>query len=69
MGASVGLDEGGILCSVAISSKMLAVLQKVEAAREQHFAELRASAKREAEAKARAKSLAKARRRAPTSPD
>jgi hypothetical protein len=45
---------------------MLAVIQKVEAAREQLFAELRASAKRDAQVKARAKTLAKTRRRKPT---
>lgn len=50
---------------VAISPKMLAVLQKVEAAREQHFADLRASAKRDAKEKARVKALAKDRSQTP----
>jgi hypothetical protein len=48
---------------VAISPKMLAILQKVEAAEEQRFADLRASAKRDATEKARSKALAKARSR------
>jgi len=52
--------------SVAISAKMLAVLQKVEAARDQLFAELRAGAKRDAEVKAQARIRAKARPRKPT---
>ena len=42
------------------------MLQKVDAAIEQHFADLRARAKRDAEVKARAKILIKARRRPPT---
>jgi hypothetical protein len=45
---------------------MLAILQKVEAAEEQRFADLRASAKRDATEKARGKALAKARSRNPT---
>ena len=49
---------------MAISPKMLAILQKVDDAREHLFAGLRESAKRDAEAKARAK--ANARRRKPT---
>ena len=40
---------------MAISPKMLAVLRKVEAAREEHFAKLRQRGKLEAEAKERAK--------------
>jgi hypothetical protein len=43
---------------MAISPKMLAVLQKVDAKREAHFAGLRESAKRDAEAKVRAKRVA-----------
>jgi len=50
---------------MAISPKMLAVLQKVDAARAEFFAGLRESAKREAEAKAHAKKRA-ARRAAAT---
>lgn len=46
---------------MAISPKMLAVLQKVEAAREEHFAKLRERGKQEAEAKARAKKQAASR--------
>jgi hypothetical protein len=34
---------------MAISPKMLAILQKVDAARVEHFADLRASAERDAE--------------------
>ena len=41
--------------SMAISPKMLAVLQKVDAARAEFFAGLRDSAKRDAEAKVRTK--------------
>lgn len=40
---------------MAISPKMLAVIRKVEAAREEHFAKLRQRGKLEAEAKERAK--------------
>lgn len=40
---------------MAISPKMLAVLRKVDAAREEHFAKLRQRGKLEAEAKERAK--------------
>lgn len=54
---------------MAISAKMLAVLQKVDAAREEFFAGLRKSAKREAEAKTRAKTASKTRRRKPTVAD
>ena len=54
---------------MAISPKMLAVLRKVDAAREEFFAGLRKGAKRDAEAKARAKTLAKTRRRKPTVTD
>jgi hypothetical protein len=54
---------------MAISPKMLAVLQKVDAAREEFFAGLRESARRDADAKARAKTLAKTRRRKPTVTD
>jgi len=43
---------------MAISAKMLAVLQKVDAARAEHFAGLRASAARDA-AQARAQKAAK----------
>jgi hypothetical protein len=43
---------------MAISPKMLALIQKIEAADAEHFAGLRASAKREAQAKARAKKRA-----------
>jgi hypothetical protein len=46
---------------MAISPKMLAVLRKVDAARAEHFAGLRESAKREAEAKVRAKKRAASR--------
>jgi hypothetical protein len=40
---------------MAISPRMLAVLRKVDAAREAHFAKLRERGKQEADAKARAK--------------
>lgn len=43
---------------MAISPRMLAVLQKVDAAREAHFAKLRERGKQEADAKARAKKQA-----------
>ena len=42
---------------MAISPRMLAVLQKVEAAREEHLAKLRERGKQEAKAKERAKIL------------
>lgn len=58
------LDTSATLMVMAISPKMLAILQKVDDAREHLFAGLRASAKRDAEAKARAK--ANARKRKPT---
>jgi hypothetical protein len=63
------LDASGILEEMAISPRMLAVLQKVDAAREEFLAGLRESAKREAKAKARAKTLAKTRRRKPAVKD
>lgn len=44
---------------MAISPKMLAVLQKVDAKREEHFANLRERGKQEAAAKVRAKKAAK----------
>ena len=43
---------------MAISPKMLAILQKVDAARVEHFADLRASAERDAE-RGRAQKAAK----------
>jgi hypothetical protein len=46
---------------MALSRKMLAVLQKVDAAREEFFNDLRESAKRDAAAKARAKKRAASR--------
>jgi hypothetical protein len=61
------LDASARLKRMAISPKMLALLQKVDAAREVFFAGLRSSAKRDAEAKARAKTLSKTRRRKPRS--
>ncbi len=42
---------------MAISPRMLAVLQKVEAAREEHLAKLRERGRQEAKAKERAKIL------------
>jgi hypothetical protein len=42
---------------MAISPRMFAVLQKVEAAREEHLAKLRERGKQEAKAKERAKIL------------
>jgi hypothetical protein len=63
------LDASATLKEMAISPKMLAVLQKVDAAREEFFAGLRESARRDADAKARAKTLAKTRRRKPTVTD
>jgi hypothetical protein len=54
---------------MAISPRMLAVLQKVDAAREEFLAGLRESARREAKAKARAKTLAKTRSRKPAAKD
>jgi len=49
---------------MAISPKMLAVIQKVEAARLAHLAKLRERGKQEADAKARAKKQAADRRKA-----
>jgi len=46
---------------MAISPKMLALIQKIEAADAEHLASLRASAKRDAEVKARAKKRAASR--------
>lgn len=57
----VALDASAILNVMAISSKMLAVIQKIEAADAKHFADLRESAKRDAAAKASAKKRAAAR--------
>jgi hypothetical protein len=47
---------------VAISPKMLAILRKVQAAEEQHLADLRASAKREAKEKERIKAVTNSRK-------
>jgi hypothetical protein len=46
---------------MAISPKMMALIQKIEAADAKHFADLRESAKRDAEAKVTAKKRAAAR--------
>jgi hypothetical protein len=46
---------------MAISPKMLALIQKIEAADAEHFASLRKSARRDAEAKVRAKRRAASR--------
>jgi hypothetical protein len=46
---------------MAISARMLAVIQKIEAADAKHLARLRQSAKQDKEAKARAKTRAAAR--------
>jgi len=43
---------------MAISPKMLAIIQKIEAADAEHFARLRKSAKQDKEAKAEAKTRA-----------
>jgi hypothetical protein len=63
------LDASGTIKEMAISPRMLAVLQKVDAAREEFLAGLRESARREAKAKARAKTLAKTRSRKPAAKD
>ena len=47
--------------SMAVSPKMLALIQKIEAADAEHFASLRESARRDAEAKVRAKKRAASR--------
>ena len=46
---------------MAISPKMLALIQKIEAADAEHFASLRESARRDAEARVRAKKRAASR--------
>ena len=46
---------------MAISPKMMALIRKIEAADAEHFASLRASARRDAEAKLRAKKRAASR--------
>jgi hypothetical protein len=51
--------------SMAISRKMLAVLQKVEAASQQHLANIRERGRREAAEKARVKLLMSLKRKAP----
>ena len=51
--------------TMAVSSRMLAVLQKVDAAREQHFAGLRERAKRDRLSSAKRKSIAYAKRKPP----
>jgi hypothetical protein len=48
---------------MALSSRMLAVLQKVDAARAEHFAGLRETAKREALARAETKKRQAAKRK------
>ncbi|HKX02922.1 MAG TPA: hypothetical protein VJX71_10490 [Methylomirabilota bacterium] len=50
---------------MAISPKMLAVLQKVDAIREAHFARLRERGKQEADTKARAKAEQEKRKKPP----
>ena len=53
---------------MAISPKMLAVLQKVEAASQEHLAKIRERGKREAAEKARAKALETLKRKPPIKP-
>jgi hypothetical protein len=50
---------------MAVSPKMLALIQKIEAADAKHFAGLRASAKRDKEAKASALQMANAKKQSP----
>lgn len=50
---------------MAISPKMLAVLRKVEAAREAHFADLRETAQRETIAREKLKKAANAKKKPP----
>ena len=50
---------------MAISPKMLAVLQKVDAIREAHFARLRERGKQETDTKARAKAEQEKRKKPP----
>ena len=50
---------------MAISPKMLAVLQKVDAARAEHFAGLRETAKQEAQMRAKAKKAQAAKKKPP----
>ena len=50
---------------MALSAKMLAVLQKVDTAREEYFARLRERTKREAQVRAQKKQVTNAKRKPP----
>jgi hypothetical protein len=50
---------------MALSAKMLAVLQKVDAAREEFFASLRESAKQEAQVRAERKQMTNTKKKPP----
>lgn len=51
---------------MAVSPRMLALIQKIEAADEQHFARLRERGKQQAEAKERAKKTQAAKKKKPS---